>query len=49
MTDKFRYHILPDKIYLVDIDGTTFELLGSAILDYIKDNHEPSRQEGDQA
>ncbi len=49
MTDKFRYYILPEKIYVVEINGTRFELLGSAILEYIKDNYEPSRQEGSQA
>ena len=49
MTDKFRYYILPEKIYVVDINGTKFELLGSAILDYIKDNYESSRQEGNPA
>jgi hypothetical protein len=49
MTDKFRYHILPDKIYIVDVDGIRIELLGSAILEYIKEHNESPRDKGDQA
>jgi hypothetical protein len=49
MTDMFRYYILPDKIYVVEINGTKVELLGSAILDYIKEDYESSGKTRDQA
>lgn len=42
MTDKFRYYILPEKIYVVEINGTKVELLGSTILEYIKEHNESS-------
>lgn len=31
--DKFRYHIHPDKIYLIEVSGKTEEVLGKDILE----------------
>ena len=33
MTDKFRYRIFPDKIYLIEVSGKTEEVLGKYILE----------------
>jgi hypothetical protein len=32
MTDKFRYHILPDKIYLIQVKDEIREVLGKDLL-----------------
>jgi len=29
---KFRYHIYPDRIYIIYIDGTAIEVTGQEIL-----------------
>lgn len=37
MEDKYRYHIYPDRTYIVDWDGDKVEILGSEIVNIIPD------------